>query len=113
MPESQFPRPRKMSWKAFIKQSLTRPKLGHWSDMCLAPVDTFLLVYCEASRAYSFYEGQAIGICLERPSKVTGKMEYDWYLVGKTDKDGIFNYTPCNPHWWMPLPLSPPERNKE
>lgn len=108
--EHKYPRIKKMPWKAFIKQSMERPKVGHWSDMCLAPTDTFVLLFCEANRPYSFYRGQAIGICIERPRARDLEMEYEWYLVGKTDNEGIFNYTPCNPHWWMPLHMSPPER---
>jgi hypothetical protein len=102
-----LPRQQKQSWKAFIKKSLERPKLGHWSDMCLAPVDTYVLLFCEANKPYTFYEGQGIGICRKCDSNPD---QYIWFLVGKTDQTGIFSYTKCNPHWWMPLPMSPPER---
>ena len=99
-----------MGWKAFITNSMKRPKLGQWSDMCLAPVDTYVLVHCEARKPYSFYDGLGIGVCIQRPAKGYDEPQYQWHLVGETDKQGIFNYTKCNPHWWQPLPLSPPER---
>jgi len=110
--EHKYPRVMKMKWSKFIDKSLTRPAAGHWSDMALAPVDTFVLLFCEANRPYSFYQGQAIGICLKHKLSRDDPyaQQHRWFMVGTADKTGIFNYTKCNPHWWMPFPMSPPER---
>ena len=106
------PRVMKRPWKQFITDSMKRPKLGQWSDMCLAPTNVFVLLHCEASRYYSFYEGQAIGICIKHKLSRTDPHadEYRWFMVGQVDRDNVFQYTQCNPHWWMPLPMAPPER---
>ena len=109
--EHKYPKVSKMKWKDFIKKSLERPSPDHWSDMCLAPVDTFVTIFCEANRPYSFYRGQTVGVCIKHKLSRNDPHadEYRWFMVS-VGRDGIFKYTKCNPHWWHPLIMSPPER---
>jgi hypothetical protein len=99
------PKRQTKSWKAFLTDTLKRPRLGQWSDMCLAPVNRYLILHCEANAPYSFYKGICIGICTKLPRD----KDYTWYMVGTTDEHNIFSYSAkCNPHWWQPLPMLPP-----
>ena len=95
------PNQQTQAWPVFIAASKTRPRRYKWQDMCFCHVNEFVLLFCEDV-------GLCVGVCLyddDKPAHLTAI----WHRVDNTAGQEQ-RFIPCNPSWWMPLPMSPPER---
>jgi hypothetical protein len=101
------------AWDKFITDSRKRPQYSQWSDMSLAPVETFVLAYCEDSflSGYQEYAGLCLAVCLKIKIEGKRKHEYTWLRADNTLSDPK-TFKPCNPMWWQRLPMHPPKREE-
>jgi hypothetical protein len=75
------------------KIAMARPKLGHWSDMSLAPMEIHILLW---EPKFGIY----IGIYrLEQQWN-------NWYAIDQTSGN-YGTYRSCSPQYWQPLPKLP------
>lgn len=93
----------RMAWPSFIETSMTRPGPGHWSDMCRAPVDRVVWVYCEPGIL-------RLAACVEMFLIKYDRTEWTWSEVTQDEEGAVKIGNPINPSWWQPIPALPPLR---